>query len=231
MIIQLMKIYPYLTFLFSLIASVSFTMVDAQKKISEGAVTYTVSYELSATQLLYADQYPKEITCYFRGDSSAATTNQGAIIVKGVSVFKANYHSLIIDIPSLSKKILVVMTPEEVEQEKAANPQFTSTKGTEKEVIDGYNCTKATVTDAKNGGSYEIWVTNDIDMPPNSVSKLVSDFGGVPIRFITFNRGIRINAEIKEIKEVTVPPGFFSAAKDYQPMSFTDLKAMAAGGK
>jgi hypothetical protein len=226
-----MKIYPHVTFLFLLIASLSSNRVVAQKKISEGAVTYTVSYELNATQLLYADQYPKEITCYFRGDSSAATTNQGAIIVKGVSVFKANYHSLIIDIPSLSKKILVVMTPEEVEQEKEANPQFTSTKGTEKEVIDGYNCTKVTVTDTKSGGSYEVWITGDIDVPPNSVSKLVSDFGGVPVRFVTFNRGTKINAEIKEIKEVTVPAGFFSAAKDYQLMSFTELKAMAAGGK
>jgi len=203
--------------------------VSAQKKISEGVITYTVTYDLDAEQLKYADLLPKKITCYFRGDSTAAVANQGDAIMKGVSVFKANFHSLIVEFPAASKKIVVVMTPAEVEQEKEANPQLNGINGTEKQIIDGYNCYKVTATNAKSGASYELWVTNDIEIPPNSVSKLVSGFGGVPVRFVTFNRGIRINAEIEEIKEMTIPPGFFSPTKDYKPMSFTDLKAMSGG--
>src|ERR1700735_4949418 len=85
----------------------------AQKKIKEGTVTYTASYELSPDKQQYADMLPKEIQCYFRGDSTAAVVNQGMATVKGVSVFKSDYHSLIIDVPANGKKILVVLTPDE----------------------------------------------------------------------------------------------------------------------
>jgi hypothetical protein len=219
-----MKVPRKISALFLLLAA---TMgASAQKKIIEGTVTYTVSYELSADQKQYADLLPKEVTCYFRGDSTAAITNQGPAVIKGVSVFKSNFHSLLVDLPASSKKIVVVMTQAEVEMDKAANPVLKGSKGTETQTINGYNCTKVTLTDTKSGANYDIWVTNDIDITPNSVSKPVSEFGGVPVKFVTFNGGIRINAELKEIVEVPIPPGFFSPTKDYEPMSLTQLRAM-----
>jgi len=205
------------------------SIAKAQKKITEGTITYSMAYDLPADKQVIAATLPTEVTFYFRGDSSAAIFNQGVATVKGVSDFKANFHSLLIDIPSSLQKIAVVLTPAEIEQEKAAIPQLTGVKGTEKQVIDGYNCTKEIVTDPKTGATYETWITNDIDLPPNSVSKPVSIFGGVPVKFITFNSGLTIKAEIKEIKEVAVPVGFFTPTKDYQPMTYTELKAM--GGK
>jgi hypothetical protein len=214
----------------TLLLSAAFTLpAIAQKKITEGTVTYTVSYELSPDKQQYADMLPKEIVCYFRGDSTAAIVNQGAATVKGVSVFKADYHSLIIDVPAANKKIVVVLTAGEVAQEKASIPQFTGKKGAETQVMDGYKCSEVTLTDLKNNTVYEMWVTNDIGIPPTSVSRAVSSFGGVPVKFVTFNNGIKINAEIKEVKAGTVPFGFFTASKDYEPMSYTDLKAMSGG--
>jgi len=199
----------------------------AQKKISEGIVTYTVSYVLPADKQQYAATLPKEITCYFREDSTAAIVDQGAVTVKGVSVFKAGYHCLIIDIPAYSKKIAVVMTSEEVEQENAGIPQLAFKKGTEKQTINGYNCIKGRAIDIKTGTGYDIWLTNDIVIPPSSVSRPVSAFGGVPIRFVTFNNNVIINAELKEIKEEQVPAGFFTASKDYESMSYSELKSLS----
>jgi hypothetical protein len=57
----------------------------------------------------------------------------------------------------------------------------------------------------------------------------VSEFGGVPVKFVTFNQGIKVNAEIKEVKAEIVPAGFFSATKDYEPMSYSELKAASGG--
>jgi hypothetical protein len=222
-----MKSAKKTTLLFFLLFA-TLSKVNAQKKINEGIATYTATYELTAQQLLYADQLPKEITCYFRGDSTAAIVNQGNFTIKGVSVLKTNYYSMLIEIPASSKKIAVVLTPAEIEEEKAADPHFTGTKGTEMQIINGYNCTKVSIADAKNSATYDIWVTNDIDIVPNSVSKLVSEFGGVPVKFITFNRGIKISAELIEIKETPIPAGFFTATKDYQSMSFDQLKALPA---
>ena len=205
------------------------TMACAQKKINEGMVTYTVTYDLPADKQQYASTLPKEITCYFRGDSTAAIVDQGVSTVKGVSVFKTGYHCLIIDIKALSKKIVVVMTTGEVEQEKAVIPQLTYTKGTEKQTINSYKCIKGTATDPKTGTAYDVWLTTDIAIPPSSVSRPVSTFGGVPVRFVTFNNNVKINAELKEIKEEPVPAGFFTASNDYESMSYTQLKAMSDG--
>jgi len=219
---SLKKITPLFLLLLSLTG-----VACAQKKITEGVVTYTVSYELPADRQQYADMLPKEISCYFRGDSSAAIVDQGAAVIKGVSVFKTDYHCLIINIAAAGKKIVVVMTPDEVAQEKAGMPQFTGKKGTEKQVVAGYNCIKTIVTDPKTSISYDEWITNDIDIPATSVSKAVTTFGGVPIKFVTFNNGVKINAIVKEIKAQPVPAGFFTASKDYESMSYTALKAMS----
>jgi len=212
-----------------LLLAVALTNVFSQTRINEGKVTYTVSYVLPADKQQYANLLPKEVTCYFRGDSTAAIVNQGAATIKGVSVFKNGYHCLIVDIPANSKKIVVVMTAEEVEQEKAGIPQLTFKKGTEKQTINGFNCTKATATDVKTGTGYDIWLTNDIAIPPSSVSRPVSAFGGVPVRFVTFNNNVTINAELKEVKEEPVPAGFFTASKDYESMSYSELKSMSNG--
>lgn len=220
-----MKLIAKLT-LCVLLATSILNKANAQKKITEGTITYAVSFELPADKQQYASMMPKEIITYFRGDSTASTVQQGPATIKNVQDYKTNYQSLLIDVPVASKKIAVVLTPADIEQIEAANPKLTPTPADEKETIAGYNCTKVTATDAKSGLKYDIWVTKDIDIVPNSMSKVVSDFGGVPVKFVTFNQGIKINAEIKEIKEAAVPQGFFSASKDYQTMSMDDLKAM-----
>jgi len=203
-----------------------FNTLHAQRLIKEGVATYSATYDLPPDQKDLAASLPTEIICFFRGDSTAAIVNQGGAIIKGVSVFKDNYHSMIIDFPSIEKKIVVVLTAAEVEEEKATNPPLTAVKGTETQVINGYKCFKTVVTDKKSGATYEIWLTNDIDITPNSVTKPVSGFGGVPVKFVTFNHGIKLNAELKDLTETSVPSGFFTAAKDYEPMSYADLKAV-----
>jgi hypothetical protein len=203
-----------------------FSKADAQKKITEGSVTYTVNFELPADKQQYASMLPKEITAYFRGDSTAATVQQGQATIKSIQDYKTNFQNILIDVPAAQKKISVVLKPADIEQMEATDPKLTPTPGTEKQTIDGYNCTKVTATDAKTGTKYDVWITKDIDLTPNSVSKLVSTFGGVPVKFVTFNQGIKVNAEIKEIKETQVPKGFFSPTKDYESMSMDDLKAM-----
>jgi len=203
--------------------------VKAQKQIKEGIATYSASYDIPADQLQNYGALPSVIVIFFRDDSTAAIVNQGGAIIKGVSVLKTNYHSMIIDIPNISKKILVVLTPAEVAQENAEVPLFTAKASMEKDVINGYKCTKTVITDTKTGKEYDIWLTNDIDIAPNSVSRQVSNFGGVPVKFVTFNHGIKINAELLQIEEDTVAPGFFSATKDYLSMSYSELKNLYGG--
>ena len=220
-----------------LILLVSVSVAKAQKKpqqkkfIKEGIVTYSATYDIPADQPQDYNNLPSEITIYFRGDSSAAILSQDGSIIKGISVFKSNYRSMIVEIPSQSKKIFVELSPAEVDSEKMGAPTFTVKKDKETDEINGYKCTKTIITDVKTGESYDLWLTNDVDMEPNSVSRLVSNFGGVPIRFVTFNKGIKISAELEEIEELRVPKGFFSPTSEYEKMTYEDLKKITAALK
>lgn len=195
----------------------------AQKKITEGAVIYTVSYDLPADKQQYAAMMPKEIKCYFRDDSTATLIDQGPAKIKSILNAKAQFQSLLIDVPQFDKKFAVVLTPADQEELKAKEPEFSGTPGTETQTIAGYKCTKIDVKDNKSGLDYALWVTKDIELVPNTMTKLVAKLGGVPVKFVTFNNGVKINAQLKEVKEETVPAGFFSVTKDYQSMSMNDL--------
>lgn len=70
------QLKTFIVLLFIMVAG----SASAQKKIVEGSVTYYLTYELNAQQLLDASTLPRQVTYYFRGDSSAAITNQGALL-------------------------------------------------------------------------------------------------------------------------------------------------------
>ncbi|MGV8880170.1 MAG: DUF4412 domain-containing protein [Sphingobacteriaceae bacterium] len=201
----------------------------AQKKITEGSAVYTVSYELPADKQQYAAIMPKEIKCYFRGDSSATLINQGSAKIKSILNFKAKFQSLMIDVPQVDKKIVVVLTPADQKKLSDKEPDFSGAPTTDTETIAGYKCTKVNVKDSKSGTSYEMWVTKDLDFTANAMTKLLSKIGGVPVKFVTYNNGVKINAQLKEVKEEVVPPGFFTVTKDYEPISM-DLLMQAFGG-
>jgi ketopantoate hydroxymethyltransferase len=80
--------------------------LHAQKVINEGKITYSTSYDIPASQWKNDGSLPTEIVIYFRGDSTAAVVKQGIATIKGVSVLKTNYHSMIIDVPDFNKKLL-----------------------------------------------------------------------------------------------------------------------------
>jgi hypothetical protein len=205
--------------------------LHAQKVINEGKITYSTSYDIPASQWKNDGSLPTEIVIYFRGDSTAAVVKQGIATIKGVSVLKTNYHSMIIDVPDFNKKLFVLLTSEEVQKEKSFIPQFTAQNDTSTQIINGYHCFKINLTDNATGYNYELWVTKDVSIVPNSVSRPGSLFGGVPIRFVTFNQGIKIYTELKLIEEISVPKGFFSASKEYNPISYEELKKISLSEK
>ena len=205
--------------------------IKAQKQIKEGRAIYSAAYDIPADKLQNYGLLPSEIVIFFRGHSTAAIVNQCDAIVKGVSVLKENYHSMIIDFPAVPKKIFVLESTTEVEEDKKDLPEFTAKKESDKEKINGYNCEKITLTDVKSGITYELWITNDITIIPNTVSRPVSNFGGVPVKFVTFNHGIIIKAELIQVDETPVPVGFFSPTKEYEKMTLQELKKFTSGGR
>lgn len=206
-------------------AALSLTLVaagfaaQAQKIIAEGVANYTVN----------ASGQVQEAKIYFKGDSSSYQFQAGPADIKLISDEKAGFMVVLVDVPVASIKKAAVYTPADIEQMKDKEPSFTVTPTAEKQVISGYNCTKSLAKDSKSGTTVEVWATDDIGAPNNSLTKYFVGLKGFPVKFSTLVRGQKADVLLKSIAAETVKPGTFAIPKDFDRISVEDLMAMSGG--
>ncbi|MDT3404966.1 DUF4412 domain-containing protein [Mucilaginibacter terrae] len=191
---------------------------SAQKAYTEGTATYdaTVNGQTVEAKVL------------FKGDSAATTRVQGPATIK-IITFKDEALTVLVDVPVANMKKAAIGTPGEVEEAMAQMPNFTFTPGTETKVINGFNCTKVTAKDAKDGKTYDVWVSKDISAPSSAYSQVYAKAGGFPVQFTMNQMGMNITNTLKAISGDKVPAGTFSVPAGYDKMTLTELKAMSGG--
>lgn len=210
-----------------LISTVSF----AQKKFTEGTITYKVEWQPSPQMQQMAAMFPSELTVYFKGDSTATVSKSSFSNTNTILNPKTEYQRLLIDVPMRNKKYSVIFTPDDVEQMKEFAPSFTANAGTETKTINGFNAQKYTITEKKSGKTFDSWFTKDVDVNANSLTQFFDKSLGFPLEFQSFQSGMGVKATVKEIKEGKVPAGTFSATKDYEEITFAQLVSMMGGGR
>jgi hypothetical protein len=197
-------------------SALAFT-ANAQKSFTQGVANYQLH-----TQMGDADS-----KIYFTSDSAVSVTQQGPASIKILSNSKNTYLAILVDVPVASIKKAAVLTPDEIEQGMAAGPKFTFTPTTETKVINGYNCTKINVKDTKSGSSYVAWITKDITIPSNMLTRFYAEAGGTPIQFTTIQQGQSVDVTLKSVADDKIPAGTFGIPKDFEKISLDDLKAMS----
>ncbi|QXV64788.1 hypothetical protein INP83_17110 [Mucilaginibacter sp. 21P] len=203
-----------------LVLSATAMNASAQKVYKEGVITIGASMQGQSV----------DIKSYFRADSSATAFNAGPASIKVLTDKDAKSMAILVDVPVASIKKAAIATPAEVEEEQAKLPVFDFTPGTEKKVINGFNCKKVVAKDIKSGKTYDIWVTNDVTIPQTGGSKIYAKAGGVPIQYSTFQNGQSAEVTVKSIVEQKVPAGTFAIPSDFEKISLDDLKSMGGGG-
>lgn len=188
----------------------------AQKSYTQGILDYTISAPIG-------DANTK---VYFTPDSNAAVTDNGQYTVKIVADNKNTYAAILVDISMMSMKKVAILSPTEVAQANGEVPTFTFTPGTETKQINGFACKKVTAKDAKSGSTIDLWVTNDIKLPINSITRPFAAAGGVPVQFTTVQQGQTVNVILKSISDAKVPAGTFGIPPGFDKMSFAALKAL-----
>lgn len=192
---------------------------QAQKVFTEGVVNYDVS----------TNGQQSEAKNFFRGDSSSYQMQQGPASINILSNVKANYMVILVDVPVASIKKAAVLTPADIEQMKDQEPNFTFTPTTETQTISGYSCKKVQAKDSKSGSNFDVWITNDITVPTNNMTKYFSSLGGFPVKFTTIQRGTPVQITLKSIVQEKVKPGTFGIPADFDRITLDDLKAMSGG--
>jgi hypothetical protein len=190
---------------------------SAQKTYTEGLLTYNVTTAAGKT----------DSKIFFRGDSSAQMIVAGPANIKLVTTTKHNYFAVLVDVPVASKKLAAVLTPDELDQAMEEVPKLAFTPGAETKQISGFNCKKVTATDPKSGATVELWVTTDITVPVNAVTSPFAGAGGFPVQFTTTQQGQTATFSLASITEQKVPAGTFSISKDYERITYDEMKAMS----
>jgi hypothetical protein len=192
---------------------------SAQKKYTEGVVNLNVKAQGNTV----------EAKSYFTTDSTAYAFAAGPASVKLLSNTASSFFAVVIDIPVAGRKIAAVATPAEIEDGLSKLPTFTFTKTEEAQVISGFNCKKVIAKDAASGKTYDVWVTNDVVIPPSATEKYYSKVGGFPIQFTAFQMGKEASVTVLSVSDQKPPAGTFTISKDYTRISMSDLAAMNGG--
>jgi hypothetical protein len=192
---------------------------SAQKTYDQGVMT--IGTEMRGQSV--------EAKSYFTKDSLAMSFTTGPATIKILSDAKASFFAVLVDVPVASIKKAAIMTPAEIEQAMDQMPKFTFAPSSETKMIGKFNCKKVVATDSKTNKTYDIWVTNDIVLPPSAFAKYYAGAGGVPIKYTSFNQGQEANVTVTDISDAKAPAGTFTISPDFDKISMDDLKAMSGG--
>lgn len=192
---------------------------NAQKTYTEGTVTYALATGIG----------DMEAKLIFNADSNAFITQQGPANIKAVSNTARTYGVILVDVPLISIKKAAILTPAELKQAEEQAPKYTFTTTTETKQINGFNSKKVIAKDAKSGSTIDIWVTNDIKAPVNTLTKLFEGAGGFPIQFKTTQSGQTIDATLKSIVQEKIPAGSFGIPAGYERITLNELNSL--GGR
>lgn len=194
-----------------LIATIAIA-TQAQKKITEGVVTYKVD----------APQGVKETKVYFKNNISRMEIESGEAFIKVYTDTEKDAGMLVIDVDIAEQYIAVILSPEEIKLQRKNEVLYADfVKTEEKQMIAGYNSTKYTYKDNK-GQTHELWATGELNLPKNNLTRKFNVEGTV-VKFMT-SEGIYLLSDAKE--ESTGEMYIDKIPSGYTQMTYAELMEM-----
>ncbi len=202
---------------------------NAQQAISEGTITYDLTYSLTPEQAGMASQLPKEQKLKFSGNILRMDMQQGPAAVVVLQDFVEKKGLTLIDVPIIQKQFAVLTSNAEFLAHEAANPVFTDFKATgEKQKIGNYNAEKYTYKDDK--GTYELWATNDISLPAGISGSQFNAVKGALVKYTTTQNGLKMTLTIKDVNTSKVGPFSLALPSGYEVKTMEEMMQMQGGG-
>lgn len=201
-------------------------IAHAQKKVSEGTLTYGITYELSPDQQSMAGQLPAETKFKFNGNVIKIEMEQGPAKITVISDGLTKTGLVLVDVPIAQKQYAVKNTREDTEAMTGKTPVLSDFKATgEKLTIGKYNTEKYTYKDDK-GAPYELWATNDLQLPEGIIGEEFKSIKLTPVKFTRVQNGVKAILTIKDVVEEKVGPISMEVPSSYELTTMDALKAM-----
>lgn len=206
-------------------------IAHAQKKITEGAATYTMEYALTPEQEPMGAQLPAEQVVKFSGPMSKMVMEQGPATITVLKDGVTNTGLVLIDVPVAQWQYAVKQGKAEVEKAKALAPKLSDFKATgEKKMMGVYNAEKWNYKDDK-GVVYELWATTDVELPAGFSGEDFAAVKGTLLKFTRFQQGVKTTLTLKNIKEEKTGPFSIEVPSGYEVKTMEEIMAMQGGGE
>lgn len=207
-------------------------LAQAQKKIEQGTVTYTVSYELTPEQKSLVDPsvLPTESVMEFNNNLARIQMDLGAALVKIINDADTKTALVLVDVPIAQKQFATKMTAEDVAKQRG-DIKYSNFKPTgEKQTVAGYKAEKYTYTDNKNT-NYELWLTKDVRLAKGAEYEDFASLNGTPVKYSMTVNGVKSNYTLKSIKEGPVAKLSMEVPAGYELKTAAEMAAMQGGGQ
>lgn len=206
-------------------------IANAQKKITEGTVTYSLEYSPTSEQEGMVGMLPTEQKVKFNGNIINLVMEQGPATITVFSDIATQLGLVLIDVPVAQMQFAVKQTKADYDKQRATAPKFSEFKATgEKKMVGAYNTEKYTYKDDK-GAAYELWATTDVELPTGFAGEDFKGIKGTLVKFTSFSQGMKQTLTIKDIKEEKTGPFTLDVPKGYEVKTMEEIMAMQGGGE
>lgn len=182
------KLLPLLALPFLLLTSCG------KSKISEGELTYDVTYPHMEVTGLMSAILPKEMTIVFQGTKMMTTISRGRIFETKVITDEAD-NSIEMRLDFGDKKYFCVLSKAEIDELLNTQPSYDIKKTEEQDSIKGVFCSKYTVSSTDSIQPGDAWFTEDFTVQKGAWFSAYKDLVGMPIIYDVERYGLLMHVE------------------------------------
>lgn len=230
-----MRISLPISFLITLFLLGNVKQSAAQKKLSQGKVTFDITYPETELDEKTLAMMPTESVIFFKNQMSRTEMNTGMGATVVIADGKTGLTTMLMDM--MGSKIAMKTTKEDIEKEKkkSGTPKVKITGETK--TIAGYLCKKAEIT-LKLKDSSEVvmnaYFTKDIQAVNSMRTSMNESFEGIDgfmMEYQTQMDVLNMKMKCRTVEEINVSDSLFAIPSGYTVTTMEDLINLKVNGR
>lgn len=198
-------------------------LCSAQKVITEGTLTYTISIETGSAEPKMADMMDGATTTIFLKDNQSRSE-----LVSGlgseVTIYDSKKGSGVILKDYSGQKLMITLTKEDWFKKNSKYEGITFENSNEALNIAGYICKKA-IAKLKDGSSFVVYYTSELDVADKNYDSQFKTLPGLALQYEWQSGKMRFKYTLSKINFDAVPNSKFEIPKSgYRVLTYDELK-------
>ncbi|MEO6704635.1 MAG: hypothetical protein ABIN04_02145 [Ginsengibacter sp.] len=197
---------------------------NAQKALNEGTLVYNMSVETGSGEPKMADMLDgATTTIYLKGKESRVELVSG--LGREATIYNESTGGGVILKDYSGQKLMITLTPQEWESNNKKYDGIVFENTGETVVISGFSCRKA-VAKLKNGTSFIVFYTNDVNLSNRSYDAQFKTLPGLAVQYEMQSGKMKFKFVLSKISYAAVPAAKFEIPKTgYRVLTYQETKS------